>query len=92
MLMEAESAAHNNDLKSLYKINRKTTGKHHFQKKVIKDKNGIPLGSTEEQMQRWVEFFTEIWNKEGLEKGSDVELQKGQIKKDLDINLDIPTK
>jgi hypothetical protein len=47
MLMEAEIAAHNNDLKSLYEINRKIAGKHHFQKKVIKDKNGRPLGSTE---------------------------------------------
>jgi hypothetical protein len=43
------------------------------------------------QVHRWVEYFTEIWNKEGLEEDIDVELQKGQIK-DLDINLDIPTK
>jgi hypothetical protein len=40
MLMEAECAAHNNELKSLYEINRKIAGKHHFQKKVIRDKNG----------------------------------------------------
>jgi hypothetical protein len=57
MLIEAESAARNNALKSLYEINRKIAGKYHYQKKVIKDDNGISLGSTEELMQRWVEFF-----------------------------------
>jgi hypothetical protein len=57
MSMKFEIVARNNDLKSVYEINGKIAGKHHLQKKVIKDKNGIPLRSTEEQMQRWVEFF-----------------------------------
>jgi hypothetical protein len=41
MLIETESAGCNNDLKYLYEINRKIAGKYHFQKKVIKDKNGM---------------------------------------------------
>nr|KAG5708708.1 hypothetical protein BaRGS_034925 [Batillaria attramentaria] len=63
---QAEEAAGQGNLKDLYQVTKKLAGKFQQTDKPVKDKNGHPLTTTEEQLKRWAEHFRElkIWEKE----------------------------
>nr|KAG5691851.1 hypothetical protein BaRGS_033455 [Batillaria attramentaria] len=59
---QAEEAARQGNLKDLYQVNKKLAGKFQQTDKPVKDKNGHPLTTTEEQLKRWAEHFRELLN------------------------------
>nr|KAG5687536.1 hypothetical protein BaRGS_013638 [Batillaria attramentaria] len=52
---QAEEAARQGNLKDLYQVTKKLAGKFQQTDKPVKDKNGHPLTTTEEQLKRWAE-------------------------------------
>nr|KAG5705732.1 hypothetical protein BaRGS_027391 [Batillaria attramentaria] len=59
---QAEEAAGQGNLKDLYQVTKKLAGKFQQTDKPVKDKNGHPLTTTEEQLKRWAEHFRELLN------------------------------
>nr|KAG5689967.1 hypothetical protein BaRGS_033648 [Batillaria attramentaria] len=60
---QAEEAARQGNLKDLYQVTKKLAGKFQQTDKPVKDKNGHPLTTTEEQLKRWAEHFRELLNR-----------------------------
>nr|KAG5704681.1 hypothetical protein BaRGS_025323 [Batillaria attramentaria] len=60
---QAEEAARQGNLKDLYQVTKKLAGKFQQTDKPVKDKNGHPLTTTEEQLKRWTEHFRELLNR-----------------------------
>ena len=58
----AESAAESKDLRVLYDMSRKLSGKRFHQDCPIKFQNGNLLTSDEDQIKRWKNHFCEIMN------------------------------
>jgi hypothetical protein len=58
---EAEQAARVNNTRRLYEITRKLSGKRARTGIPVKDKSGQLITQEEEQMKRWVEHFTELF-------------------------------
>ncbi|CAH1365617.1 unnamed protein product, partial [Tenebrio molitor] len=58
---EAQKAAERGDTRTLFNNVRRISGTKRSQK-LIKDKNGKVLTTTEEQLQRWTEYFKETLN------------------------------
>ena len=58
----AESATASKDLRVLYDISRKLSGKRFHQVRPIKDQNGNLLTSAEDQTKRWKNHFCEVMN------------------------------
>nr|KAG5687298.1 hypothetical protein BaRGS_016899 [Batillaria attramentaria] len=52
---QAEEAAGQGNLKDLYQVTKKLAGKFQQTDKPVKDKNGHPLTTTEEQLKRWAD-------------------------------------
>uniref|UniRef100_A0A7I5E8S3 Reverse transcriptase domain-containing protein n=1 Tax=Haemonchus contortus TaxID=6289 RepID=A0A7I5E8S3_HAECO len=59
---EAQYAADHGDSKTLYRIVRELTGNRSNSNVPIRDKNGRLLSSSDEQNQRWLEYFRDILN------------------------------
>ena len=59
---QAETAAGQGNLRDLYLVTKKLTGKFQQTDKPVKDKNGNPLATTQEQLKRWAEHFRELQN------------------------------
>lgn len=59
---EAEEAAKRHDLRALYRKVKTIAGKRCIPNQPIKDKNGNNLASTEQQLARWKEHFSELLN------------------------------
>ena len=57
---QAEDAAGQGNLKDLYLTTKKLAGKFQQTDKPVKDKDGNPLTTTEEQLKRWAEHFREL--------------------------------
>ena len=85
---QAEQAAGEGNLKDLYLITKKLTGKFQQTDKPVKDKNGNPLTTTEEQLKRWAEHFRELLNRPTPEAPPDVP----PAETDLPISCDEPSK
>ena len=63
LAQQAETAAAQGNLKDLYMITKKLAGKSHQQTdKPVKDKQGTPLSTTQDQRRRWAEHFKEVLN------------------------------
>ena len=60
---QAETAARQGNLRDLYLVTKKLTGKFQQTDKPVKDKNGTPLTTTNEQQKRWAEHFRELLNR-----------------------------
>ncbi|KAK7103279.1 hypothetical protein V1264_018211 [Littorina saxatilis] len=59
---EAEEAAGQGNLKDLYMTTKKLAGKFQQTDKPVRDKNGDPITTTDDQMKRWAEHFKELLN------------------------------
>ena len=59
---EAQYAADHGDSKTLYRIVRELTGNRSNSNVPIRDKNGRLLSNSDEQNQRWLEYFRDILN------------------------------
>ena len=59
---QAETAAGQGNLRDLYLVAKKLTGKFQQTDKPVKDKNGNPLTTTKEQLKRWAEHFRKLLN------------------------------
>nr|KAG5698059.1 hypothetical protein BaRGS_016707 [Batillaria attramentaria] len=85
---QAEEAARQGNLKDLYQVTKKLTGKFQQTDKPVKDKNGHPLTTTEEQLKRWAEHFRELLNRPIPETPPDIP----PAETELPINCDKPSK
>ena len=85
---QAENAAGQGNLKDLYLTTRKLAGKFQQTDKPVKDKNGNPLTSTEEQLKRWAEHFRELLNRPAPETPPEIP----PAETELPINCDKPSK
>lgn len=59
-------------MKELYNTTKKLAARYQVTDKPIKDKQGKTLTSTEEQLKRWVEHFSELLNTPGPEDPPDI--------------------
>nr|KAG5689139.1 hypothetical protein BaRGS_006347 [Batillaria attramentaria] len=85
---QAEEAARQGNLKDLYQVTKKLAGKFQQTDKPVKDKNGHPLTTTEEQLKRWAEHFRELLNRPIPEIPPDIP----PAETELPINCDKPSK
>jgi hypothetical protein len=60
---EAEEAIGSGNMKKLYDITKKLSGKYSKTERPVKDKQGKTIASTEHQMNRWAEHFEELLNR-----------------------------
>ena len=60
---QAETAAGQGNMRDLYLVTKKLTGKFQQTDKPVMDKNGNPLTTTNEQLKRWAEHFRELLNR-----------------------------
>nr|KAG5688778.1 hypothetical protein BaRGS_030647 [Batillaria attramentaria] len=84
---QAEEAARQGNLKDLYQVTKKLAGKFQQTDKPVKDKNGHPLTTTEEQLKRWAEHFRELLNRPIPETPPDIP----PAETELPINCDKPS-
>ena len=85
---EAEEAARNGNMKDLYNITRKLSGKFSKPERPVNDKEGKQIIDDKGQKQRWVEYFEELLNRPAPPDPPDI--QPADI--DLPINCTAPTK
>ena len=85
---QAETAAGQGNLKDLYLLTKKLAGKFQHTERPVKDKNGSPLTTTEDQLKRWAEHFRELLNRPAPETAPDIP----PAEFDLPISCDKPSK
>ena len=85
---QAEQAAHNGNMRELYDIGRRLTGKFSRSERPVKDKQGHNITESEKQLDRWTEHFEELLNRPAPENPPVIP----EAEMDLDINSDAPTK
>ncbi|VDP79811.1 unnamed protein product [Schistosoma curassoni] len=59
----AEKAAREGNMKQLYDTTKKLAGKLSKPERPVKDKEGRPITESQEQRNRWVEYFQELLNR-----------------------------
>ena len=69
---QAETAAGQGNLRDLYLVTKKLTGKFQQTDKPVMDKNGNPLTTTNEQLKRWAEHFRELLNRPTPDPSPDI--------------------
>jgi len=84
------------DIKELYNITRKVSQRKFRMNRPVKTKPGMLL-TTQEELKRWVEHFSEIFNKDDDKAGSKQEMRNvkennSNIENETAVNLDPPTK
>ena len=85
---QAEEAAGQGNLKDLYLVTKKLSGKFQQTDKPVKDKDGNPPTTAEEQLKRWAEQFRELLNCPTPETPPDIP----PAETELPISCDKPTK
>ena len=85
---QAEEAAGQGNLKDLYLVIKKLSGKFQQTDKPVKDKDGDQPTTTEEQLKRWAEQFRELLNRPSPETPPDIP----PAETELPISCDKPTK
>ena len=65
-------AAEQRDLKRVYDTTRLLSGRKTVQSKPVKDKNGVVLTRTDDQLNRWKEHFQEVFNRSTPENPPDL--------------------
>ena len=84
---EAEEAAANQDLKTLYKITKNLKGGFTNNDMPVKDRDGNILASENEKLKRWKEHFEMILNRPEPTIPTDIP----EAESDIEIDLDPPT-
>ena len=84
---QAETAAGHVNLRDLYLVTKKLTGKFQQTDKPVMDKNGNPL-TTNEQLKRWAEHFRELLNRPTPDSPPDIP----SAETELSISCDKPSK
>ena len=69
---QAETAAGQGNLRDLYLVTKKLTGEFQQTDKSVKDKNGSPLTTTQEQLKQWAEHFRELLNRSTPDSPPDI--------------------
>ena len=85
---EAETAAGQGNLRGLYLVTKKLTGKFQQTDKPVKGKNGNPLTTTKEQLNRWAEHFRQLLNRPTPDSPTDSQ----SAETELPICCDKPSK
>ena len=85
---QAETAAGQGNLRDLYLVTKKLTGKFQQTDKPEMDKNGNPLTTTMEQLKRWAEHFRELLNRPTPDSPPDIP----SAETELPISCDKPSK
>ena len=81
----AEEVAEQRDMKTVYDTSRLLSGRKTVQSKPVKDKNGVVLSRTDDQLNRWKEHFQEFLNRPApknppdLTEGPLLDIRTGQI-------------
>lgn len=88
LAQEAEEAATKGNLREVYCITKKLSGRFQSSDMPIKDKNGKLLTSQEDQKKRWKEHFEELLNRPPPDNPPQIE----PAEEDLDIDLEPPRK
>ena len=85
---QAETAAGQGNLRDLYLVTKKLTGKFQQTDKPVMDKNGNPLTTTNEQLKRWAKHFRELLNRPTPDSPPDIP----PAETELPISCDKPSK
>jgi len=85
---QAESAAIQGNSKDLYMTTKKLAGKFKQTEKPVKAKDGKSLTTTEDQLNRWAEHFSELLNRPAPETPPDIP----PAETELPINCEKPSK
>uniref|UniRef100_A0A8C3IT77 Endonuclease/exonuclease/phosphatase domain-containing protein n=1 Tax=Chrysemys picta bellii TaxID=8478 RepID=A0A8C3IT77_CHRPI len=85
---EAEQAAYNGNMKQLYDITKRLSGKFSKPERPVKEKQGKSITEIEQQMNRWAEHFEELLNRPAPLNPPDID----PANEDLPINCDRPTR
>ena len=85
---QAETAAGQGNLRDLYLVTKKLTGKFQQTDKPVMDKNGNPLTTTNEQLKQWAEYFRELLNRPTPDSPPDIP----PAETELPISCDKPSK
>ena len=85
---KAEAAAGKCNMKELYDITRKLSGKKQRSEKPVKEKDGRLLAKDEDQLRRWAEHFQEILNRPQPSDMPDIP----PAEKPLTVNLNRPSR
>ncbi|XP_013384015.1 uncharacterized protein LOC106154262 [Lingula anatina] len=85
---EAEQAAAQGDMGTVYKITKQLSGSHNNYSAPVKDKNGKTLSTERKQAARWVQHFKEVLNHPDPSEPANPTPADGI----LDINTDPPTR
>ena len=93
---QAEEAERKGDIKELYNITRKLSQRKFRMNRLVKTKSATLL-TQEEQLKRWEEHFSEIFNKDDYTAGSKQEMRtvkenNSKNENETEVNLDSPTK
>jgi len=94
---QAEEAERKGDRKELYNITRKLSQRKFRMNRPVKNKSGMLLTTQEEQLKRWEEHFSEIFNKDDNKTGSEQEMRNvkennNKNENETEVNLDPSTK
>lgn len=85
---QAEEAAIQRNLKDLYNITKKLSGKFQQTDRPVKDKQSHPLTTSDDQRKRWAEHFSELLNRPAPEEPADIPPTEAI----LPVNCDKPSK
>ena len=88
MASQAEEAAGQGNLKDLYMLTRKLSGKFQQSNIPIRDKESQMLMTTKQQLKQWVEHFTDLLNRPAPEEQPNIL----QAEVDLPISVEKPSK
>ena len=85
---QAETAAGQGNLRDLDLVTKKLTGKFQQTDKLVMDKNGNPLKTTNEQLKRWAEHVRELLNRPTPDSPPDIP----PAETELPVSCDKPSK
>ena len=85
---QAETAARQVNMRDLYLVTKKVTGKFQQTDKLVMDKNGNPMTTTNEQLKRWAEHVRELLNRPTPDSPPDIP----PVETELPISCDKPSK
>ena len=98
---QAEEAERKGDIKELYSITRKLSKRKFRMNRPVKTKSGMLLTTQVQQLKRWEEYFSKIFNKDDNKTGSKQEGRnakenkennsKNNNERETGVNLDPPT-
>jgi hypothetical protein len=90
----AEEAEKKGDIWELYNITRKLSERKFRMNRPVKSKSGMLLTTQEEQVKRWEEHVSEIFNKDdkGVGEMRNVEEEEDNSENETEVNLGPPTK